>query len=174
MSGSAFSMATVFAQSDFGSSDPLAGMYFQRRIEQAAFKAVSGRNGAPVQLFGDFAEGRASSKLGRVEPTYPRGYEFVDINGILPGFVCDMIKSSMPYFGRKMKGFDAFDTVFTAPETRTSSPVRMTRGDDLMALGADGLIPCGEGAGYAGGIVSAAVDGIRSAARIMEIYSPER
>ncbi|MBQ5813058.1 MAG: NAD(P)/FAD-dependent oxidoreductase [Clostridia bacterium] len=160
--------------SDFGSSDPLAGMYFQRRIEQAAFKAVSGRNGAPVQLFGDFAEGRASSKLGRVEPTYPRGYEFVDINGILPGFVCDMIKSSMPYFGRKMKGFDAFDTVFTAPETRTSSPVRMTRGDDLMALGADGLIPCGEGAGYAGGIVSAAVDGIRSAARIMEIYSPER
>ena len=78
----------------------------------------------------------------------------------------------MPYFGRKIRGFDAADTVFTAPETRTSSPVRIERGGDLMMPGVQGLIPCGEGAGYAGGIVSAAVDGIRAAERIMELYAP--
>lgn len=157
---------------DFGSSDVLAGMYFQRSIEQAAFAACGGKNIGPVQLFGDFAEGRVSKGLGRVEPTYPRGYEFVDINNILPEYVCRMIRSSMPYFGRKIRGFDAADTVFTAPETRTSSPVRIERGGDLMMPVVQGLIPCGEGAGYAGGIVSAAVDGIRAAERIMELYAP--
>ncbi|MBQ1250946.1 MAG: NAD(P)/FAD-dependent oxidoreductase [Clostridia bacterium] len=158
--------------SDFGSSDPLAGMYFQRRIEEAAFRAVDGQNGAPVQLYGDFAAGRVSKKLGRVEPTYPRGHVFTDLRKVLPNYVCDMITESMPYFGRKLKGYDAHDTVFTAPETRTSSPIRVVRGDDLMATGIDGLIPCGEGAGYAGGIVSAAVDGIRAAAAIMARYAP--
>jgi len=158
--------------SDFGSSDPLAGMYFQRRIEQAAYQAVGGQKGAPVQLYGDFAAGKVSKKLGRVEPTYPRGPVFADLRKVLPGYVCDMIVQSMPYFGRKLKGFDAHDTVFTAPETRTSSPIRVVRGDDLMATNIDGLIPCGEGAGYAGGIVSAAVDGIRAAAAIMARYAP--
>ena len=158
--------------SDFGSGDPLAGMEFQRRIEQAAFAAVGGEKGAPIQLYGDFAKGRISSKLGRVEPTYPRGYVFTDLRKVLPGYVCDMIAESMPYFGRKLKGYDAHDTVFTAPETRTSSPIRVVRGDDLMAIGIDGLIPCGEGAGYAGGIVSAAVDGIRAASAIMARYAP--
>ncbi len=157
---------------DFGSSDPLAGMYFQRQIEQAAFLAVHGEQGAPVQLYGDFAAGRISKKLGRVEPTYPRGPVFADLRKILPSYVCDMIVRSMPQFGRKLKGFDAHDTVFTAPETRTSSPIRIVRGEDMMATGIDGLIPCGEGAGYAGGIVSAAVDGIRAAAAIMSRYAP--
>ena len=157
---------------DFGSSDPLAGMYFQREIEQASFRAVDGQAGAPVQLFGDFAQGKVSKKLGRVEPTYPRGHVFTDLRKVLPGYVCDMIIESMPQFGRKLKGFDAHDTVFTAPETRTSSPIRVVRGEDLMATGIDGLIPCGEGAGYAGGIVSAAVDGIRAAAAIMARFAP--
>jgi len=80
----------------------------------------------------------------------------------------------MPHFGRKIRGFDAPDVVFTAPETRTSSPVRILRGDDLMSLSLRGLIPCGEGAGYAGGIVSAAVDGVRAAEKIMELYAPLR
>ena len=83
-----------------------------------------------------------------------------------------MLRDSLPYFGRKIRGFDAADALLTGPETRTSSPVRMTRGDDLFSLSGAGLIPCGEGAGYAGGIMSAAVDGIRAAYRIMEEYAP--
>lgn len=157
---------------DFGGG-VLGGVAFQRMIEQRAFALAGGRDIGMVQRYDDFALGRPSKALGRVTPTYPRGYEFVDINGILPTFVCDMIKSSMPVFGRKIKGFDRGDTIFTAPETRTSSPVRIIRGEDMFAPQASGLIPCGEGAGYAGGIVSAAVDGIRAAERIMGQYAPK-
>lgn len=157
---------------DFGSGDPLAGMYFQREIERAAFAAADGAQGAPAQLWGDFRQRRVSKKLGRVEPTYPRGVVFADLERVLPGFVCDMIRASMPAFGRKLRGFDAYDTLFTGPETRTSSPIRLMRGENMMTPGVDGLIPCGEGAGYAGGIVSAAVDGIRAAEAIMARYAP--
>ena len=159
---------------DFGSGDVLAGVDYQRRIEQAAFAAAGGDYKAPAQLWGDFEKGRVSDRLGRVEPTYSRGIVFTDLTKVLPDVAADMIRRSMPHFGRKIRGFDAPDVVFTAPVTRTSSPVRILRGDDLMSLSLRGLIPCGEGAGYAGGIVSAAVDGVRAAEKIMELYAPLR
>ncbi|MEA4920589.1 MAG: hypothetical protein VB078_06705 [Clostridiaceae bacterium] len=159
---------------DFSTRDPLSGVEFQRKIEHAAFMSVGGRDKGPVQLYGDFAKGQISKKLGKVAPTYPRGYEFADISKILPDYVCDMIKRAMPAFGKKISGFDREDTVFTAPETRTSSPIRIVRGEDMMSASVRGLIPCGEGAGYAGGIMSAAVDGIRAAERIMAQYAPMR
>lgn len=160
--------------SDFDSMHPLAGIEFQRKIERAAFAAAGECDKGIVQLYGDFLQNRPSSGTGRVQPTYPRGFGFYDINRLLPEFVCRMIKDSMPYFGRRLRGFDAYDTVFTAPETRTSSPVRIPRNVNMMSEDLYGLIPCGEGAGYAGGIVSAAVDGIRAAEAIMNIYAPLR
>jgi uncharacterized FAD-dependent dehydrogenase len=156
---------------DFGTG-PLDGIAFQRQLERAAFELGGRDYQAPVQLWGDFAEGRVSTGLGRVTPTYPRGWQFRSLDEVLPPVVCGMLRRAMPQFGRKMRGFDAPDTVFTGVETRTSSPVRITRGDDLYSLTVQGLIPCGEGAGYAGGIVSAAVDGIRVAEAIMARYAP--
>lgn len=156
---------------DFGFG-VLDGVGFQRMIEQRAFEIAGGKDIGMAQRYDDFVKGRPSKAFGRVTPTYPRGCGFADINAILPDFVCDMIKSSMPFFGRKIKGYDSGDTVFTAPETRTSSPVRIIRGEDMFSPQVSGLIPCGEGAGYAGGIVSAAVDGIRAAERIMGQYAP--
>ena len=156
---------------DFGTG-PLDGIAFQRQLERAAFELGGQDYQAPVQLWGDFAEGRVSTGLGRVTPTYPCGWQFRSLDEALPPVVCGMLRRAMPQFGRKMRGFDASDTVFTGVETRTSSPVRITRGDDLYSLTVQGLIPCGEGAGYAGGIVSAAVDGIRVAEAIMARYAP--
>lgn len=157
---------------DFSGSDPLAGVAFQRSLEQAAFAAGGGDYLAPVQLWGDFAQGRVSRKLGGVTPTYPRGYAFAPLDDVLPPYVCDMLRQAIPVFGRKLKGYDAPDTVFTGVETRTSSPVRIVRGDSLESRDLAGLYPCGEGAGYAGGIMSAAVDGIRVAEAIMANYAP--
>jgi uncharacterized FAD-dependent dehydrogenase len=156
---------------DFG-TDPLDGIAFQRQLEKTAFSLGGGDYQAPVQLWGDFAEGRVSTKLGRVTPTYPRGWQFRALDDVLPETVCGMLRRAMPQFGRKIRGYDAADTVFTGVETRTSSPVRITRGEDLYSLNVRGLIPCGEGAGYAGGIMSAAVDGIRVAEAIMARYAP--
>ena len=121
---------------------------------------------------GDFLADRPTKSLGAVEPTYPVGVEPGRAAASLPDFAQTMLRDSLPYFGRKIRGYDA-DALLTGPETRTSSPVRMKRGEDLFGLGVAGLIPCGEGAGYAGGIMSAAVDGIRAAFRIMEEYKPE-
>ena len=157
---------------DFGTG-PLDGIAFQRQLERAAFELGGRDYQAPVQLWGDFAEGRVSTALGRVTPTYPRGWQFRSLDEVLPPVVCGMLRRAMPQFGRKMRGFDGSDTVFTGVETRTSSPVRITRGDDLYSLTVQGLIPCGEGAGYAGGITSsAAEDGIRVAEAIMARYAP--
>ncbi len=156
---------------DFGAA-PLDGVVFQRQLEQNAFGLCGENYQAPVQLWGDFAEGRVSTQLGRVHPTYPRGWQFRSLDEALPAVVCDLLRQAMPRFGRKLRGYDAADTVFTGVETRTSSPVRITRGDDLFSLNVQGLIPCGEGAGYAGGIMSAAVDGIRAAEAIMARYAP--
>ena len=125
-----------------------------------------------MQTYGDLREGRVSSRFGRVQPTYDRGTEFADLRQVLPPFVWEMLLGAMPRFGRQVPGFDGEDTLFTGVETRTSSPVRILRGEDLFAPGCQGLIPCGEGAGYAGGIMSAAVDGIRAAERILEEYRP--
>ena len=116
---------------------------------------------------------RPTRKLGAVKPSYPIGVELGEAAACLPDFAQTMLRDSLPYFGRKIRGYDTADALLTGPETRTSSPVRMTRGEDLFGLGCSGIIPCGEGAGYAGGIMSAAVDGIRAAFRIMEEFLPE-
>lgn len=158
---------------DYGEGDPLAGFRFQRQLEQAAFRSAGGDFRAPAQLLGDFLNGTCGGRPERVQPTYSRGVEMRDLHDVLPRFICDGLAEGMTAFGRKMRGFDAPDTLFTGVETRTSSPVRILRGENLDSLSAVGLIPCGEGAGYAGGIVSAAVDGIRAAEQIMGRWAPE-
>ncbi len=156
---------------DYGSSHPLAGVEFQRTWERQAF-AAGGRDGsAPVQRLEDFIEGRASKALGCVKPSYTGGTRMADINGCLPGFVTAAMKEAAGDFDRKLKGFAMKDAVLTGVETRTSSPVRIPRGGALEAEGVAGLYPAGEGAGYAGGIVSAAVDGIRVAEQIIGAYA---
>ena len=157
---------------DFENGTPFGGVALQRQIEHAAY-AQTGSYRAPCQRVGDFLADRPTKSLGAVEPTYPVGVEPGRAAASLPDFAQTMLRDSLPYFGRKIRGYDAADALLTGPETRTSSPVRMKRGEDLFGLGIAGLIPCGEGAGYAGGIMSAAVDGIRAAFRIMEEYKPE-
>lgn len=165
-------LAVSVLPEDFGGTDPLAGMRFQRQLEQAAFRLGGGGYAAPVQLYGDLKENRVSTAFGRVKPTYPRGTVFADLRQALPPFVIGQLLQAMPVFGRQLPGFDGADALFTGVETRTSSPVRVVRGQDFFAPGCQGLIPCGEGAGYAGGIMSAAVDGIRAAERILQLYRP--
>lgn len=116
--------------------------------------------------------GSAGGQPRKVSPTYPIGVEFRDLVPLFPPFVSDMLRQSLSVFGRKLRGFDCADALLTAPETRTSSPVRILRTESLFSVSASGLIPCGEGAGYAGGIMSAAVDGLRAALRIMEEFAP--
>jgi len=158
---------------DYGAGDPLAGFRFQRQLEQAAYRTAGGSFKAPVQLLGDFMAGTAGREPGRVLPTYSRGVELRDLHDVLPPFICSGLAEGMTAFGRKMRGFDGPDTLFTGVETRTSSPVRILRNENLDSPSVSGLIPCGEGAGYAGGIVSAAVDGIRAAEQIMGRWAPE-
>lgn len=151
---------------DFGSAHPLAGIEFQRKIERDAYN-YSGSYKAPAQLVGDFLSDRPSDKIGAVAPTYPIGVKMGSISCCLPDFVTSAIKEALPQFDRKIKGFAYKDAVMTAPETRSSSPVRILRGSNLQSVSVGGIYPCGEGAGYAGGIVSAAVDGIRCAEAIV-------
>ena len=156
---------------DYDDGTPFGGVSLQRQIERAAF-AQTGSYRAPCQRVGDFLAGKPSKAAGAVRPSYPIGVEYSAATASLPAFAQDMLRDSLPFFGGKLRGFDAPDALLTGPETRTSSPVRMTRGDDLFGRGCAGLIPCGEGAGSAGGIMSAAVDGIRAAHRIMEEFRP--
>ena len=143
---------------DFGSDDPLAGVAFQRGIEQAAFR-MTGSLKAPCQRVGDFLQGKASASAGSVTPTYRPGVEMGDIARCLPAFVTDNLRFALPKLGQRLRGFDFADALLTAPETRSSAPVRMLRNEHRESpIG--GLYPLGEGAGYAGGIVSAAVDGL--------------
>ncbi|MHB1248749.1 MAG: NAD(P)/FAD-dependent oxidoreductase [Polaromonas sp.] len=143
--------------------DPLAGMALQRRLESQAFALGGGNYRAPAQLVGDFVAGRASTALGNVMPSYQPGVVIGDLSSALPGYAIDAMREAFPVFGQKIKGFDSPDAVLTGVETRTSSPIRMNRGDDLQSLNVHGLYPAGEGASYAGGILSAAVDGIKVA-----------
>jgi uncharacterized FAD-dependent dehydrogenase len=143
--------------------DVLAGMAFQRRLESAAFVAGGSDYRAPAQRVGDFLAGRASVSLGEVEPSYKPGVTPSNLSLCLPGFVVEVIREALPVFGRRIAGFDMADAVMTGVETRTSSPIRVTRGEDFCSLNTRGLYPAGEGAGYAGGILSAAVDGTRVA-----------
>ena len=146
---------------------------FQRRIERAAFVAGGSSYCAPVQTVGDFLNDKLSSSPARIIPTYMNGQvKPAKMDSVLPEFVCDNLRRGIVSFGRKIHGFDASDAVLTGAETRTSSPTCMPRGEMLTAIGHDKIYPCGEGAGYAGGITSAAVDGIRVAQAIMERYAP--
>ena len=142
---------------------PLAGVELQRELEARAYLAGGSNYHAPGQKVGDFLAGRASSALGSVEPSYQPGVKLGDLAACLPQFVLDAIREALPVFGRQLPGYDHADVVMTGVETRTSSPVRITRGPDLQSLNTRGLYPAGEGAGYAGGILSAAVDGIKVA-----------
>ena len=152
---------------DFGSGDPLAGVEYQRKIERLAYDYAGGYL-APAQRVGDFLEGRASTGFDGVLPSYQPGVVPGDISRCLPGYVSESLREAMPILGRQLKDFDSGDAVLTAPETRSSSPVRVLRGEDMQSPGLRGLYPCGEGAGYAGGIVSAAVDGIRCAQAVVK------
>jgi hypothetical protein len=143
---------------------PLAGMEFQRFWESRAFELGGGNYQAPVQLVGDFLVGRPSTAIGSVQPSYTPGIKLCDLSEALPEFVVTAIRESLPAFAKKIKNFDLADAVLTGVETRTSSPVCLKRNiDDLQSINTRGFYPAGEGAGYAGGILSSAVDGIRVA-----------
>ena len=152
---------------DFSDNSPLAGVEFQRKIERAAFVAGGENYGAPVQRVGDLIKGRKSKCLGEVKPSYTPGYRLSEVSEYLPEFVCDSLREAIPLLDRRISGFANGDAVVTGAETRSSSPVRILRGDSMEAVSMQGVYPCGEGAGYAGGIVSAAVDGIKCAEAIL-------
>ena len=145
----------------------LGGMKWQREIEQAAFRAGGGNYLAPAQRVGDFLAGKASAGPGRVQPTYRPGVVWCDLHGVLPEKITRSIAMALPELDRNLSGFADPDAVLTAPETRSSSPVRILRDDGKQSV-LKGLYPCGEGAGYAGGIMSAAIDGIKCAEAIIE------
>jgi uncharacterized FAD-dependent dehydrogenase len=147
--------------------DVLAGFALQRRIEQSAFALGGGSYAAPAQSVGDFLAGRASARFSGVRPSCPTGAVPTDLHRLLPPTVTKTMAQALPLMGKKLRGFDAPQAILTAPETRSSSPVRILR-DEYYQTNIRGIYPCGEGAGYAGGIVSAAVDGIRAAWRVME------
>ena len=148
----------------FPEKDPLGGMRWQRSLEQRAFQYGGGVYAAPAQTVGAFLAKRSTAAGSRVKPSYLPGVRFGDVDQVLPRVITEPMRAALPLLDRKLRGFADPEAVLTAPETRSSSPVRILRGDDRQAVGIAGLYPCGEGAGWAGGIVSAAVDGLRSAA----------
>jgi uncharacterized FAD-dependent dehydrogenase len=144
--------------------DVLAGVEFQRRWESRAYELGGSNYHAPGQLVGDFLAGKASTKFGEVQPSYTPGVHLCDLSTVLPDYAIAAIREALPAFAKQIKGFDLADAVLTGVETRTSAPIRIKRNDDdLQSINTSGLYPSGEGAGYAGGILSAAVDGIRVA-----------
>lgn len=151
---------------DFPSEHPLAGIYYQREIEHTAFELAGGDYKAPAQLVGDFLQNKKSTSLGNVQPTCPTGVTLTRLDECLPEKVCATMKSAIVEMDKKLNGFNLYDAVLTAPETRSSSSVRILR-DEFMQCTIRGVYPCGEGAGYAGGIVSAAVDGIKCAHAVL-------
>ena len=151
---------------DFPEGDVLSGMRWQRQIEQRAFLCGGGNYFAPAQRTADFLTGRASTGPGAVLPSYRPGVCWCDLHEVLPRRITDVLEQAIPALGKRLRGFDEPDAVLTAPETRSSSPVRMLRGEDCQSP-IRGLYPCGEGAGYAGGITSAAVDGMRCAEAVL-------
>lgn len=153
---------------DLPGTDPLEGVRLQRRCEQAAFKAGGGNYSAPAQLVGDFLAGRPSAQGVRVKPTYPLGVAWGSLDGLLPQHIVESLRLGIPVLGKKFSPYRSEDAVLTGVETRSSSPVQVSRGAGLQSVNTPGLYPCGEGAGYAGGIMSAAADGIRVATALVE------
>ena len=152
---------------DFPGDDPLAGMYWQREIEQKAYH-LTGSYRAPAQLVGDFLQEKESTGQKSVTPTYQPGVHWCNLHQILPGIITDALKKAIPMLEQNLKGFSDPDAVLTAPETRSSSPVRIVRGENKQSVSLSGFYPAGEGAGYAGGIMSAAIDGIICAETLIE------
>ncbi|WP_419254334.1 NAD(P)/FAD-dependent oxidoreductase [Caulobacter sp. ErkDOM-YI] len=150
---------------------PLAGIEFQRKWESLAYVAGGSTYAAPAQKVGDFLAGRASTGLGEVAPSYKPGITMTDLSACLPAFAVEAMREALPVFGRQIAGYDHPDVLLTGVETRTSSPIRITRGKDFQSLNTAGLFPAGEGAGYAGGILSAAVDGIKVAEAVAAAYA---
>ena len=151
---------------DFPYDGPLGGAKWQREIEETAFRAGGSNYHAPAQRTGDFLTHRPSTELGAIAPTYRPGVTLCDLHNVLPRRITDTLEQAIPVFGQLLRGFDDPDAVLTAPETRSSSPVRILR-DDALQSALRGLYPCGEGAGYAGGITSACVDGVRCAEAVI-------
>jgi len=154
---------------DFGGDSPLAGVEYQRRLEERAYQLGNGR--IPIQLYGDFAAGKKTKEFGEVRPQMMGAYAFADLRELLSEDICQTMIEGMEAFGKKIKGFDRADAILAGVESRTSSPVRIPRNSSLES-DVKGLFPCGEGAGYAGGITSAAMDGLRVAEEIGKRYAP--
>ncbi len=152
---------------DYGSSHPLAGMYFQRELEERAFSAGGGDYCAPAMTVGEFLGDTNGRDFGKVVPSYRPGVKKASPEEYLPDYVCQSLRLGLREMGKKIRGFDSPDAVLTGIESRSSSPVRINRREDLQSVSLGGLFPCGEGAGYAGGIVSAAVDGIKCAEAVL-------
>ena len=155
---------------DFPGEDLFAGMEWQRQIERAAYAYGGGNYLAPAQLVGDFLAARPSTGPKSVQPSYRPGVVWGELREVLPAKITKVLARAIPEFGKKLRGFDDPEAVLTAPETRSSSPVRILRGEDLSSPAVRGLYPCGEGAGYAGGITSAAVDGLRCAEAVLRSF----
>ena len=143
-------------------------MYFQRKFEEAAFRLGGGDYKAPAQTVGDFLRDRASVKFGAVRPSYTPGVRPANLHKIMPKYMSESLGAALVEMNKKLRGFASFDAVLTGMETRSSSPIRIMRGADLMSVSVEGLYPCGEGAGYAGGITSAAADGVKTAMAICD------
>lgn len=156
---------------DFSDDSPLAGVEFQRIWERAAYRLAGSDYRAPAQTVGDFMAGRKATAPDTIAPSYRPGVRPAELDECLPDFVSEALRDALTQFGRQIKGFARHDAVLTGVETRTSSPVRILRGEDGQALGMDGLYPAGEGAGYAGGIVSAALDGWNIAGAIIRRFA---
>ncbi len=153
---------------DFPDDHPLGGVYYQQRIEEAAFRVGGGKYFAPAQRVGDFLEGRPSTGPGSVAPTYRPGVTWCDLHDVLPDKLTSAIAKALPMLDENLKGFADPDSVLTAPETRSSSPVRIVRDESKQSTGLKGFYPAGEGAGYAGGIMSAAIDGMTCAEALID------
>jgi len=156
---------------DLGTGHPLGGIAFQREIEKAAYMAGGSNFNAPVQLLGDFINKRKSISFGKIKPSYTGETLFADINSLLPGFVSNALKTSLADFGNKLNCFTDSESILTGCETRTSAPLRILRNDENESNSIKGVYPAGEGAGYAGGIMSSAVDGIKVAESIIKLYN---
>jgi len=150
---------------DLEGEDVLAGCYLQRKVEQTAYEIC--RGAVPIDTVGHFVFGE-KPEIGKVKPTVKPEYAFADFDKIYPQFITESLKKGIIEFGKKIHGFDDKEAILTAPETRSSSPVRITRDETFQSVSIKGLYPCGEGAGYAGGIVSAAVDGITVAEMLIK------
>lgn len=159
-------LLVTFRPEDFPDPSPLGGMLCQQALEEKAFLAGGGNYFAPCQRVEDFLAGRKTTALGAVKPTYRPGVTLADLNEILPEKIADVLRRAIPELGKQLRGFDDPDALLTAPETRSSSPVRILR-DENRQSAVKGLFPCGEGAGYAGGIISAAVDGMMCAEAVL-------